>query len=146
MAHNRWSRRRLRSESAYWRSCVLITAAHLALFTWLGKRQKDAIALVAHFGGSPVGWEIFCNALCAMGLLRKRGKKYANSAFSLRRWLAATRVFCSPSTMLGKDGAGLPLRFRAERDPRPTSPFSPIAIKRADCWTLYTSTARRSRL
>jgi len=123
MAHNRWSRRRLRSESAYWRSCVLITAGHLALFTWLGKRQKDAIALVAHFGGSPVGWEIFCNALCAMGLLRKRGKKYANSAFSLRRLVGSDASFLLPEYDAWKRWGGLASALQSGKRPKTHKPF-----------------------
>ena len=59
----------------YWRSCIILTAAHLDLFAWIGKREKGAEALTARFGGRPEGWEIFLNALCAIGLLRKRGGK-----------------------------------------------------------------------
>ena len=79
-----WNLKRLRSESGYWRSCILITAAHLDLFGWIGKQEKSPRALAAHFGGSAAGWEIFLNALCSMGLLRKRGGKYANGAFAAR--------------------------------------------------------------
>src|ERR1043166_6813267 len=78
MPHKRWSLERLRSESDYWRSCILITAGQLNLFAWIGKLEKTPFDLAAHFGGKPAGWGIFCNALCAMGLLRKRGGKYAN--------------------------------------------------------------------
>ena len=84
VAGNKWDLKRLRGESSYWRSCILITAAHLDLFSWIGKRGKAPAALAAHFGGSPEGWEIFLNALCGMGLMRKRGAKYANTPFSWR--------------------------------------------------------------
>ena len=79
-----WNLRRLRSESNYWRSAMLLTAAHLDLFGWLGKREKSSRAIATHFGGSPSGWEIFLNALCGMGLMRKHGDKYANSVFAVR--------------------------------------------------------------
>jgi len=84
VAGNKWDLKRLRGESSYWRSCILITAAHLDLFSWIGKRERAPAALAAHFGGSPEGWEIFLNALCGMGLMRKRGAKYANTPFSWR--------------------------------------------------------------
>jgi len=50
-----WNLKRLRTESSYWRSCILITAAHLDLFGWIGKQEKSPRALTAHFGGSAVG-------------------------------------------------------------------------------------------
>ena len=79
-----WNLKRLRTESSYWRSAILVTAAHLDLFGWIGKQEKSPRALTAHFGGSAAGWEIFLNALCSMGLMQKRGGKYANGAFAAR--------------------------------------------------------------
>ena len=84
MPGKRWNLKRLRNESSYWRSSILITAAHLDLFALIGKREKTPGALTAHFGGSVTGWEIFLNALCGIGLLRKRGRKYSNGAFAAR--------------------------------------------------------------
>jgi precorrin-6B methylase 2 len=79
-----WNRERLRSESSYWRSCILTAAGHLDLFDWIGRRKKSSRELAAHFGGSAAGWEIFLNALCGMGLLRKSGDQYTNGAFAAR--------------------------------------------------------------
>jgi cyclopropane fatty-acyl-phospholipid synthase-like methyltransferase len=79
-----WNLKRLRTESSYWRSAILVTAAHLDLFGWIGKQEKSPRALTAHFGGSAVGWEIFLNALCSMGLMQKRGAKYVNGTFAAR--------------------------------------------------------------
>ena len=79
-----WNLKRLRSESGYWRSCILITAAHLDLFGWIGKQEKSPRALTAHFGGVPPDGRSFSMRLCSMGLLRKRGGKYANGAFAAR--------------------------------------------------------------
>jgi ubiquinone/menaquinone biosynthesis C-methylase UbiE len=84
MRRNEWSAHRLRSESSYWRACILIVAAHLDLFHWIGQRKKNASAVAARFGGKAAGWEIFLNALCSMGLLRKRGDEYANGSFAAR--------------------------------------------------------------
>lgn len=79
-----WNLERLRSESSYWRSCILTAAGHLDLFDWIGRRKKSSRALAAHFGGSAAGWEIFLDALCGMGLIQKHGDKYANGVFAAR--------------------------------------------------------------
>jgi cyclopropane fatty-acyl-phospholipid synthase-like methyltransferase len=79
-----WTLQRLRHESSYWRARTLSTAVHLGLFDWLGKEAKGSKAARSHFGGTVEGWEIFLNALSAMGLLQKRQKKFANSRFGLR--------------------------------------------------------------
>jgi predicted O-methyltransferase YrrM len=123
MAHDRWSLERLRTESAYWRSCILVTAAHLAVFAWLGKRKKDSIALAAHFGGTPPGWEIFCNALCAMGLLSKHGEKYANTDFSLRHLGRSGASFLLPEYDAWKLWGGLASILRSGKRPNTHKPF-----------------------
>ena len=82
MSARAWNLQRLRRDSSYWRSSVLLAAAHLDLFGWIGKRKTNPKALAAHFGGTAVGWKIFLDALCGMGLMRKRGDKYANTAFA----------------------------------------------------------------
>jgi len=84
MSAREWNLKRLRSDSSYWHVCVLIAAAHLDLFDWIGKRKENPKALAAHFGGAAAGWEIFLDALCGMGLIRKHGNTYANSAFAAR--------------------------------------------------------------
>jgi precorrin-6B methylase 2 len=85
MGNRRWDRERLRSESSYWRSCVLLTAAHLDLLAWFGAQEKSPASLAAHLGGRAAEWEIFLNALCGIGLMQKRGDKYARHAFTTRR-------------------------------------------------------------
>jgi predicted O-methyltransferase YrrM len=84
MSVREWNLKRLRTDSSYWRSCVLIAAAHLDLFGWIGQGKKDPMALAAHFGGNAAGWQIFLDALCGMGLNRKHGNTYTNSAFATR--------------------------------------------------------------
>ncbi len=76
---------RFRAESGYWRSAILSAAVQLDLFAWFGKSARSRAAVAAHFGGDPQGWEIFLNALCAMGLLRRRAGKYANSRLASHR-------------------------------------------------------------
>jgi hypothetical protein len=92
-----WNLKRLRTESSYWRSAILVTAAHLDLFGWIGKQEKSPRALTAHFGGSAVGWEIFLNALCSMGLMQKRGAKYVNGTFAARCLQPRRRDFLLPN-------------------------------------------------
>jgi cyclopropane fatty-acyl-phospholipid synthase-like methyltransferase len=123
MPHKQWSLERLRNESAYSRSCILITAGHLGLFAWIGKREKTSIALAAHFGGSPAVWEIFCNALCAMGLLRKRGKKYANAVFSLRHLSGNNASFLLPEYDAWKAWGDLAFTLRSGKRPEIHRPF-----------------------
>ena len=84
MSEKRWTLDRLRAESSYWRACILLTAAHLGLFAWIAGGKKQATAFAARFGGSPPGWEVFLDALCAMGLLRKRARRYSNGSFAAR--------------------------------------------------------------
>jgi SAM-dependent methyltransferase len=84
MPEKRWTVERLRRETCYWRSCILLTAAHLDLVDCIGNRGKTPAALAAHFGGNPTAWETFLNALCGMGLLRERRGTYNNTPFAAR--------------------------------------------------------------
>jgi SAM-dependent methyltransferase len=93
MGSKRWTPRRLRSEGDYGRARILTTAVHLKLFDWLGKEAKSFRAARGHFGGTAQGWEIFLDALTAMGLLRKRAKRYQNSVFSLRHLCSGKSAF-----------------------------------------------------
>jgi len=123
MTDKRWSLERLRTESSYWRSCILITAAHLDLFAWIGKRGKKPSALAAHFGGRPEGWEIFLNALCAMGLLRKRRGKYANTSFSSRHLSRDRGSFLLPEYDAWKTWGGLASALTTGKRPNTQTPF-----------------------
>ena len=123
MRRNGWSLERLRHESSYWRSCTIVTAGELGLFAWIGKRQKDAVALAAHFGGTAAGWEIFCNALCAVGLLRKRGGKYANTVFSSRCLNGSRASFLLPEYDAWKTWGGLASALRSGKRPKTNNPF-----------------------
>ena len=123
MPDKKWNLERLRSESSYWRSCILITAAQLELFAWMGKREKKPTALAAHFGGSPEVWEIFLNALCAMSLLRKRRGKYANTSFSKRDLSAGRANFLLPEYDAWKIWGGLASALITGKRPNTQIPF-----------------------
>jgi precorrin-6B methylase 2 len=123
MPDKTWSLERLRSESNYWRSCILITAAHLELFAWIGKRPKHSTTLAAHFGGSPEAWEIFLNALCAMSLLHKRGGRYANTSFSARHLGSGRANFLLPEYDAWKIWGGLDAALITGKRPTTHIPF-----------------------
>jgi 3-hydroxy-5-methyl-1-naphthoate 3-O-methyltransferase len=123
MPAKKWNLQRLRSESSYWRSCILITAAHLDLFGWIGQRERSLKALAAHLGGSPAGWQIFLNALCAMGLMRRRGEKYANSPFASRYLSRGGATFLLPDYDAWDAWGGLASILSDGRRPMIQKPF-----------------------
>ena len=123
MPAKKWNLQRLRSESSYWRSCILITAAHFDLFGLLGQRERSLKALAAHLGGSPAGWEIFLDALCAMGLIRKRGEKYANSLFASRYLSRGRATFLLTDYDAWDTWGGLASALSADRRPLIQKPF-----------------------
>jgi SAM-dependent methyltransferase len=124
MAKKRWTVERLRSETCYWRSCVLLTAAHLDLFDCLGNRGKTPAALAAHFGGNPTGWETFLNALCAMGLLRKHRGAYSNTPFAMRHLNHREAVRLLPSYDALRKCADLAPALLSGKRPALQLPFS----------------------
>ena len=123
MPGKQWNLRRLLSESSYWRSCILVTAAHLDLFDWIGQREKTPGALAAHFGGGKAGWEIFLNALCGMGLLRKRGERYANTLVSSRYLSRGGATFLLPGYDAWDAWGGLATALITGKRPTMQKPF-----------------------
>jgi len=123
MPAKQWNLQRLLSESSYWRSCVIISAAHLDLFDWLGEREKTPSALAAQFGGSGAAWEIFLDALCAMGLLRKRGQRYANTRASARYLRGGAKTFLLPGYDAWSAWGGLAFALSEGRRPGIQKPF-----------------------
>ena len=123
MPGKKWRPVQLRSQSSYWRSCILITAAHLNLFSWIGAQEKTLRAVASHFGGKPAGWEIFLNALCGMKLLRKRGVKYANTFLSLRYLAGDDASLYLPDYDAWDAWGGLASALRGGRRPQVHKPF-----------------------
>src|SRR5919108_1828728 len=123
MPGKKWSLERLRTEGSYWRSCIIIAAAHLDLFAWIGQRQKSPTALATHFGGNQENWEIFLNALCGIGLLRKRGRKYANIRFSSRDLSRGGAMFLRPEYDAWKIWGGLAAVLCTGKRPKTQKPF-----------------------
>ena len=123
MPANAWNIRRLRSESSYWRSAILVTAAELDVFGWIGKQKKGPTSLAAHFGGNAAGWQIFLNALCGMGLLQKRSDKYVNSAFADRCLSRGGTTSLLPAYDAWNIWGGLASALRAGKRPAMQKPF-----------------------
>jgi SAM-dependent methyltransferase len=123
MPGKKWRSAQLRSESSYLRSCILITAAHLDLFRWIGTQKKTPRAVAARFGGSPAGWEIFLNALCGISLLRKRGAKFANTFFSLRHIARSGAAYLLPEYDAWGVWGGLASALLEGRRPKVQKPF-----------------------
>jgi len=124
MASKTWTLERLANESSYWRTAILIAAAHLDLFSWLGKQEKSPKALAGHFGGQASAWGVFLNALCAMGLLRKRGEKFANSRFTARHLSGAAATLLQPGYDAWNSWGGLATSLTTGKRPQDQQPFS----------------------
>ena len=123
MAGEKWNLERLQSESSYWRTCLLITAAHLDVFGWIGKREKTPIAAARHFGGDSECWEMLLNALCGMGLLRKHGEQFLNARFAARYLAGAEATCLLPNYDAWNSWGGLASILTTGKRPRIQKPF-----------------------
>jgi 3-hydroxy-5-methyl-1-naphthoate 3-O-methyltransferase len=124
MASKKWNLKRLQNESSYWRPAILLTAAQLDLFAWIGNGKKTVGDTAAHFGGDPVGWEIFLSALCAMGLIRKRGSSYANTGFAARYLRNGGRTLLLPDYDSWNAWGGLAAVLTSGKRPKKQQPFA----------------------
>jgi len=69
---------------AFQRSRVLLTAYELDLFTTVGVGAKSSSEVAAAIGTDARATDRLMNALCAMGLMRKKGNKFSNSPTASR--------------------------------------------------------------
>src|SRR4249920_414570 len=123
MAGEKWNLERLQSESSYWRTCLLITAAHLDVFGWIGKCEKTSSAAARRFGGDSEGWEMLLNALCGMGLVRKRRDKYVNADFASRYLIGPGATLLQPNYDSWNSWGGLASVLTTGKRPRTQKPF-----------------------
>jgi precorrin-6B methylase 2 len=119
----KWTPERLRSEGSYWRARILSTAVDLQLFDWLGKTAKSSRAAVNNFGGREEVWEIFLDALSAMGLVKKRQRKYGNSRFARRYLCSGNGLFLLPDHDAWSLWGRLPDLLTTGRRPETAHPF-----------------------
>jgi precorrin-6B methylase 2 len=118
-----WTPQRLRAAGDYCHARILSTAVHLELFDWFGNRIKSARAANKRFGGSQEIWKIFLDALCAMGLLRKRAVSYENSAFALRYLCSGEGLFLRSQHDAWNVWATLPEILITGKRPKIAEPF-----------------------
>src|SRR4030095_4866660 len=123
MRYKRWTPQRLRSVGSYWQARILSTVVHLELFDWLGKEAKGSRAATGHFGGTQEVWEIFLDALSAMGVLRKRSVRYANSRFALRHLCSGNGSFLLPDHDAWESWETLPDLLTTRQRPKISQPF-----------------------
>jgi len=70
--------------TAFQRSRVILTAYELELFTVLGNESKSSVEVSTALGTDERATDRLMNALCAMGLLEKKGSKFSNSPTASR--------------------------------------------------------------
>jgi cyclopropane fatty-acyl-phospholipid synthase-like methyltransferase len=121
--HKHWTPQRLRSQGSYWQCRLLSTAVHLEIFDWLGKETKGFRAATSHYGGTQEGWEIFLDALAAMGLLQKQRGRYENSPSTLRYLCAGKGSFLLPDHDAWDVWASLPKLLITGKRPSLSKPF-----------------------
>lgn len=121
--YQQWTPQRLRRTGSYWQARILSTAVHLELCSWLGKRARGARAATKQFGGTREVWEIFLDALSAMGLLQKRGPKYRNSLFTQRYLCSGKGSFLLPDHDAWNLWATLPDILTKGKRPKISQPF-----------------------
>jgi len=68
--------------TAYWDSCVFLTANRINLFSILGQSEKTATEIADELNIEPRAAEMFLNACISLGLLEKKDGKYKNSSIS----------------------------------------------------------------
>jgi SAM-dependent methyltransferase len=66
--------------TAFWGSKTLLSAIELGLFTELAKGPLDAAALIKRLQLHPRSARDFFDALVALGMLKRTGERYANTA------------------------------------------------------------------
>lgn len=123
LQRTRWTPQKLRGASCYWRARILSTAFDLELFDWLGKRARNPRAASVHFGGTTQDWEIFLDALGAMGILTKRAEKYENSPFALQHLCSGKGAFLRPAHDAWDSWGSLPTVLTTGKRPRVAQPF-----------------------
>jgi hypothetical protein len=74
----------LQVSGSYWQSCTLHAGVKLDVFTLIGWKQLRGEDLAKKLNGHVRGLTTLLNALAALGLLEKRGSRYANTEVSKR--------------------------------------------------------------
>jgi SAM-dependent methyltransferase len=75
-----WLKKVMEMAGDFHRSRILLTAVELDIFNQLGKRRMTAAELALRLKAAPRATTILLNALTSLGLLRKKGETYSNTA------------------------------------------------------------------
>ncbi len=120
----KWSVERLQHESSYWRAAILLTAAHLDLFRWFGRRKLNADVVAARYGGDRDSWESFLNALSGIGLMRKQAERYSTTAFAARHLTGDRRTLLLPGYDAWNAWGNLASILTTAKRPKAQKPFA----------------------
>lgn len=119
----KWTARRLQNESNYWVTAIILTAAHLDLFGWVGKRKIGSNAVAVRYGGNSDSWESFLDALSGIGLMNKQSNGYSCSAFALRYFTGDKRALLLPGYDAWRTWGDLAAVLTTTKRPRSQKPF-----------------------
>ncbi len=72
----------LKRTAAFRQSRIILTAFELGVFTALASRKRTSVDVAKALRVDERGLDRLMNALCALGLLRKRGQRFSNTPFS----------------------------------------------------------------
>jgi precorrin-6B methylase 2 len=120
----KWSVERLQNESSYWRAAILLTAAHLDLFRWFGRRNLTADAVAARYGGDHDSWESFLSALSTVGLMRKQAERYSTTTFAARHLTRDGRALLLPVYDAWNAWGNLASILTTAKRPKAQKPFA----------------------
>ena len=120
----KWSIERLQNESSYWHAAILLTATHLDLFRWFGRRKLNADVVAARFGGDQESWESFLNALSGIGLMRKQAERYSTTAFAVRHLTGDRRTLLMPGYDAWNAWGKLAIILTTAKRPKAQEPFA----------------------
>ena len=85
----------LAAASGYQRSMLILSGFELGVWSALGDGALSGPEVAARIGADTRGTERLCNALCAIGLLRKSGGRYANTDLSARYLVKGSKDYLS---------------------------------------------------
>jgi precorrin-6B methylase 2 len=124
-----WTPQMLRNAGCYWQARIVSTAFDLRLFDWLAKAPNTPLAAGKYFGGRAQDWEIFLNALVAIKLLRRRGGRYENAAFSARHLCSQQASFLLSNHDAWNLWGRLPEILTSGKRPKTALPFFTERVK-----------------
>ncbi|MDC4224108.1 MAG: hypothetical protein MPW15_07750 [Candidatus Manganitrophus sp.] len=86
----------------YWEAKIFLTSVKLDLYTPLGSGPKTAAEVASAMGADPENLERLLDSLVAIGLLKREGRRYANTPV-VAEFLVKTSPFYIGELMLLQD-------------------------------------------